>query len=173
MWRGWCLVAVVVLVVSSCTGSSGGPKPVPTQILSPAPRNCPFAPARASTVSASSLSTRMSDHVPRWLPSGMGLVEAFGSGDGAIAGGYWADGRCREVQVYLFPGGHGMWTGVKVGGWTLTRSSPYDCSNTVLGSAQCLVYHAMVSEGLLDVQMMGIDRQEGDRIVLSIPTVLL
>jgi hypothetical protein len=32
------------------------------------------------------------------------------------------------------------------------------------------VYHVFVDEGTMGVQMMGLERAEGDEIVLSIPT---
>lgn len=48
--------------------------------------------------------------------------------------------------------------------------SPGECGNEVLGDARCLGHVANVVGGTLVVQMMGIDRAEGDEIVLSIPT---
>jgi hypothetical protein len=38
----------------------------------------------------------------------------------------------------------------------------------VLGEARCMIYQARVDGGGVTVQMMGLDRAEGDRIVRSI-----
>jgi hypothetical protein len=43
------------------------------------------------------------------------------------------------------------------------------CGNQVLGSANCLDYYAAATTGSVGFHAMGLDRTEGDRIVLSIP----
>ena len=64
-----------------------------------------------------------------------------------------------EVEAADPPGGE----------WELTANVPGGCSNAILGPARCLVYHARTADGLLTVQMMGLDRDEGNRVVESIP----
>lgn len=108
----------------------------------------------------------MQHHVPHWLPPGMGLVEAFGPGNGALGGAYFADARCREVELWFWKSGVG--SGPRLGPWTINADAP-GCYNAVLGTGRCLDYHAKVSGGSIGVQMMGIPRSEGDKLVQSIP----
>jgi hypothetical protein len=56
-----------------------------------------------------------------------------------------------------------------MGPWVVEVSGPSECFNAVLGSGRCLNYHAAVDGGSLGVQMMGLERAEGDKIVQSIP----
>ena len=166
------VVAIVVVAISaSCTF---GTEPlVPVRVLSPAPSPggaagyCPFGIARASSIPSESLVDVMADHVPRWLPDGMGLVEAFGPGE-ASGGAYFADVNCREVQVWFWRSSD-LGQGERMGAWVVNVSGPRDCGNSVLGSSRCIDYHAEVDGGSVGVQMMGLERAEGDRIVESIP----
>ena len=98
----------------------------------------------------------------------MGLVEAFGPGPGSSAGAYFADVRCREVQLF-FIRSTDLDSGERMGTWRVSESRPTACSNIILGSARCIDYHAPVEGGQIAVQMMGLPRDQGDRIVLSIP----
>lgn len=111
----------------------------------------------------------MDDHVPRWLPEGMGLVFAFGAGEGAFGGAYFADARCREIELWFWNSSETC-SGERVDGWVETESGPHDCGNAVLGSGRCIDYAGRVEGGHIGMQMMGITRSEGDRIVRSIPT---
>jgi hypothetical protein len=110
----------------------------------------------------------MKDHVPRWLPDGMGLVEVIGPGPGANGGAYFADANCREIELWFWKGG-ALGSGARMGAWTVEESGPSDCSNSVLGEGVCIDYHAPVDGGSIGVQMMGIPRSQGDRIANSIP----
>jgi hypothetical protein len=104
----------------------------------------------------------------------MGLVESFGGGSGiesgaALHGGaYFADARCREVELWFW-GSSDVGSGPRVGPWTVTADVAGGCGNAVLGSGRCLEYHAMVPGGSIGVQMMGLPRSIGDRVVQSIP----
>jgi hypothetical protein len=97
----------------------------------------------------------------------MGLVEAYGPGL-ALAGAYFADARCREVQLWFFASTD-VDAGERMGPWRVSESGPTACGNAVLGNARCIDYHAPVKGGQIAVQMMGIPRDQGDRIVRSIP----
>ena len=57
-----------------------------------------------------------------------------------------------------------------VGGWTLIADAAEACGNAELGDGSCLSYAALTLDGkTVTVRMIGVDRSEGDRIVLSIP----
>ena len=173
------VVAASVVTLAACTpptttvAPTNGPTPVPSLLLSPAPRppgslhQCPFELARASVIPPASLAPEMQNHVPHWLPSGMGLVEAFGPGNGALGGAYFADARCREVELWFWKSTD-VGAGPRVGAWTVT-ASPHACANALLLVSLCLDYHAKVQGGSIGVQMMGIPRSEGDKLVQSIP----
>ena len=109
------------------------------------------------------------DHVPRWLPEGMGLVFAFGPGEDSFGGAYFADIGCREIELWFWDSTD-IGSGEHVDGWMVSESGPHDCGNDVLGTARCIDYAHVVDGGQIGVQMMGISRGEGDRIVRSIPT---
>ena len=131
-------------------------------------RFCPFGPARASAIPSESLADVMANHVPSWLPEGMGLVEAFGPGDGSSGGAYFADARCREVQLWSWDSSE-TGDGEHMGPWVVEVSGPRDCFNAVLGSGRCINYHTVVGGGSVGVQVMGLERTEADKIVQSIP----
>jgi hypothetical protein len=98
----------------------------------------------------------------------MGLVEAFGPRGGANGGAYFADANCREIELWFWKSSD-VGSGQRMGAWAVVESGPGDCSNAVLGEGTCIEYHARVDGGLIGVQLMGIPRSEGDRIVNSIP----
>jgi hypothetical protein len=129
---------------------------------------CPFGTARASTIPAGSLGDVMANHVPTWLPRGMGLVEAFGSGDGSSGGAYFADVECREVELWFWESSEAG-DGERLGPWVVEEGSPGDCFNAVLGSARCINYHTVVDGGSVGVQIMGLERAEANKVILSIP----
>jgi len=155
----------VVLSLSACTGS-----PTVETVLSPAPTECPGGIVRADNIPASELVEQMRGHVPAEFPTGFGLVAAWQEGDGMEGAAVWADEMCREVFIGLWPGDTSPRVGTKVGDWVVTAGEPGGCGNAVLGPARCLEYHARVDEGTVGLRMMGMDRVEGDVIVLSIPT---
>lgn len=170
MWRRRELVlgTLALTVVASCTSD------VPDRLLSPAPKPtgpvgfCPFGLSRAPLIRPESLDSVMANHVPHWLPDGMGLVQAFGPGVGSLGGAYFADARCREIELWFWKS-TGVASGERMGAWTVMVSGPNACGNAVLGSGRCIEYHAPVDGGSIGVQMMGIPRSDGDRIVRSIP----
>lgn len=164
------MVRAVVLVAVLVTGCTGSPRPQPQPPdLSPAPIECPTGIVHAATLPASELADRMKGHLPLSLPSGFGLAQAWAEGDGFLASATWADGTCREVTLTLSSHEFAP-SGTKIGAWTLTTDAPGACGNAVLGDrARCLGYIANLQRGTLVVQMMGLTREEGDEIVLSIP----
>jgi hypothetical protein len=111
----------------------------------------------------------MDGHVPTWLPAGMGLVQAFGS-SWARGGAYFADSRCREVELWLLRSRGQLDGPDRTGSWVVDESAPRACGNAVLGDGRCIDYHVNVDSGQVVVQMMGIERGVADRIVESIPT---
>src|SRR5207248_10505555 len=107
------IVSVAVLgcavAIASCTSTTPAPPiPLPTSVLSPAPRltgtlhRCPFYPPRANEVLPTTLLSVMQDHVPRWLPGGMGIVEAFGPNGPSNGGAFLADANCREIELWFW-----------------------------------------------------------------------
>jgi hypothetical protein len=140
-------------------------------VTSPAPRQCPWGLVTPSTVSsASTVSSEQflqltNGRGPTWFPEGFGLAQAWG--DRAD----WSDQTCREVTMYVYAGTQMPSQDVlgEVGGWLVIGDAPDSCGNAVLGRGRCLDYIAPTSDGLtFRLQMMGIDRPEGDRIALSI-----
>src|SRR5262245_47274123 len=165
------MVACLVLALTACTSEST--PPVHDPVLSAAPHRamerCPFGLPRANSIAAASLTEVMDGHIPHWLPAGMGLVSAFGLSHGAHGGAYLADAKCREIELWFWQG-EKIGSGERVGPWVVTEmSGPKDCFNAVLGRGRWITYEGRVEGGHLGVQMMGIPRSEGDRIVQSIP----
>jgi len=168
-------IALAVVLLAGFGSAATTRPPVPGSVLATAPSpsskfdQCPFGPSRSKAIPPASLAGVMQDHVPHWLPGGMGLVDSFGSGWGSIGGAYFADARCREIEVFLWMSTDGPSSGTALGPWKITADEPGGCGNAVLGSGRCLDYRVKVEGGVVGVQMMGLDRSEGDRVVLSIP----
>lgn len=158
------LIAGALILAVSCT-STTAPRPV----LSPAPRDCPWGLVRAGPVTPSEFVRMIGGHAPTDLPGDFGLVFAVGRGDGYRTAALWADSNCRQVFLALWPREESIPDGPKVGIWTVTDDVPDACGNGVLGTGRCLNYRATFSEGTIGVQMIGVDRPEGDQIVASIP----
>lgn len=132
-------------------------------------------------------------HAPRWLPEDFGLVDWLVAEDGWDPGvgdaiysqsvGVWADGGCRRVSLALFWGDpHAprldrLYSVVdEVGGWNVVAGP--QCKRAATADGSCLHYlawsHDERGEGRgrvlgLRLQMLGIDRDVGDRIALGIP----
>ena len=173
--RGAPLLAVAAaFVLSGCpTPSDGaGPdEPLPSVILSPqheAAQSCPVGGVPGPVVSGAQVEAALDGHVPHQLPpSQFGLAAAWGPiGGSATAGAAWADPRCRVVRIVLDPGGAGG-NGPQVGDWTLVRSD--QCSEGLLQGAQCLEYRTGVAEGTLILSTVGLTREEGDAVAISVP----
>ena len=160
-------VTLVATVASSCTGSDPVLAPAPSP---PGPLGyCPFGMARAERISTGSLLRVMADHLPHWLPDGMGLVQGYGpEAPGEFGCALFADARCREIDLRRSTS-FDLGSGQRVGPWTVAASGPGDCGNLILGPARCISYRALVEGGSISIQMMGISRSDGDRIVGSIP----
>ena len=84
----------------------------------------------------------------------------------------WTDQRCHEIEFYASEGTARVLNGPQAGAWTVTADVPDGCGNDIMGTGTCLSYTAVVASGTYHLQMMGIDRVEGDPIVLSIPVSL-
>lgn len=136
-----------------------------------APRSdCEIGIVRASWVPVSDLHAVTDGLLPTWLPSGFGLLRVFGPGDGAQANIFWADDRCRIIEMLVFPhSASSVPKGPGVGGWTLIGRSPRGCSNPQMGRGRCLDYtRAVAGHKQLTLQMMGLSRREGDRVAFSL-----
>ena len=118
-------------------------------------------------------------HVPRWLPSGFGLL-AWSLPPGGTAG-VWTDDRCRQIRLVLFEGKPESmrWNRFPVADrvvdWAVLAKR---CASDHAAEAPCLEYLAwspgVPGEGEgevlgLRLRMRGLDRDEGDRIALGIP----
>lgn len=178
-WRVLLAVVPSLVMTSACTRSTTSVPPSDpahelSLVSSPAPRpsgafdQCPFGVPRASQIPPANLAATMRAHVPHWLPDGMGLVEAFGPGEGSLGGAYFADKNCREVELWFWESSD-VGAGPLVGPWTVNTDVPDGCGNAVLGGGRCLDYSVDVEGGSIGVQMMGIPRSEGDQVVQSIP----
>jgi hypothetical protein len=164
---GMAFVSCVVL--TACVGEKTLPSASPVVVLSPAPRGCPLARTEPSDpVPADQIVDAMGGHVPHWLPASFGLEGAWT--DGRSIWATWTDGTCREATVVASDRGRGLvaMSGPRVGPWVVAVDAP-GCGNQVLRSANCLDYYAAVITGGVGFHAAGLDRTEGDRIVLSIP----
>ena len=118
---------------------------------------------RGDAVPADQIVEAMGGHVPQWLPPSFGLEGAWTDGKSIWA--VWTDGTCREVSVVAADRGHPWhYSGPRVGPWVVVVDAP-GC-----GLGNCLDYSAHVGPtGSVGFHASGLDRTEGDRIVLSIP----
>lgn len=147
-------------------------------VLTPAPRECPLPLLRSPTVSVEEFRRLINAYLPRWLPDGFGLLRSLGSEpgfDAADVTGVWADTRCREVWLTFSSAFRAASPDVRydpslpqVGPWTLRTDEPGECGNAVLGVGRCLDYAAVTQDGVLSLSMIGVERDDGDRIALSI-----
>ena len=118
-------------------------------------------------------------HVPRWLPSGFGLL-AWSLPPGGTAG-LWTDDHCRQIKLVLFEGNpeSGYWNrfpvAARVGAWDVLARPRSGCNTQ---EAPCLEYFAWSPEVRgdrrgeilgLHLLMHGIGRETGDKIALGIP----
>lgn len=153
----------------------------------PAAQNCPAAPLSAvlgrdgfgrGGAGATGRLHWLEGHVPRWLPNGFGLV----SWDNwRLSIGEWRDESCRQIRLVLFEGNPDSprWDRYpvldQIGDWAVIAAP---CEGRRIPEASCLGYLAWSPEERgagegeilgLHLQMLGIDRYEGDRIALGIP----
>jgi hypothetical protein len=155
-------LVISVLLMAGCTARDEA-------FPSPAPTPCPDRIVRADIAATEDLDEQIQGHVPGYLPTGFGLANVWGEGERMFGMATWTDGRCREVTVGVGPRLRSA-EGVPIGeGWFLTVDVPGGCGNAVLGRGRCLRYMTIVEDGTIWVQMIGLDRSEGDPIVYSIP----
>ena len=165
-------------------------------LLGPAPRECPDGFAGSGWPYAEGPPGRLlswapynpywlDGHVPRWLPDGFGLLpdRSWSTEKGAVAWGVWADEGCRQIRLTLAGGNPNSprWSGFPavdhVGGWAVTAAAPGSCPGVPAAEGHCLEYRAWPDERgeeggwapFLLLQMLGVDRDEGDRIAMGIP----
>lgn len=162
------MALVSCLALSACEGKKALPPPPPPVVLTPASHGCPLQGMdQGNAVPADQIVEVMGGHVPQWLPPGFGFEGAWTDGKSIWV---WTDGTCREVSVISADRGHPWhYSGPRLGPWVMAVDAP-GCDNQVLGSANCLDYAAHVGPtGSVGFHASGLDRTEGDRIVLSIP----
>ena len=161
------MALVSCLALSACGGPKAVPPPTPAVVHTYALRGCPVQIERGSSVPADQIVEAMSGYVPQWLPPSFGLEGAWTDGKSIWA--MWSDDTCREVSVVVSDRRHSWhYSGPRVGSWVVAVDAP-GCGNQVLGQANCLDYYAAVATGRVGFHAAGLDRTEGDRIVLSIP----
>ena len=156
-------VAVVLLFAAACTRED----PVPAGLLTPAPRECPMSIVRADSMEPAKIRDQLRGHLPPTLPIGFGLVGVWGEGDGVLGSALWADGTCRLFGITIWPEEQ-LPAGPELGDWVVEESGIHDCGNAVLGDGRCLRYRTVTEGVSVEVFMMGIERNEGDGIVLSV-----
>jgi hypothetical protein len=164
-----CLPLGVVAGLLVGCGSSPPEPPPPSPILVAAPRSCPIGITRGTSVSSDDVTSALGGHVPRWLPVSFGIAtsERFGEGSVLVT---WTDRLCREFTINFHPGQSADPTpGPHLGAWTVAYNVPHQCGNSILGASKCLGYQADTQDGSVNVELIGVGRPEGDRIVRSIP----
>lgn len=168
-------VAAIVLVAVAFRPSQTEDQGI--GVLAPAPRDCPTGLVRSNPITVGQFQAAARGHLPGWLPPGFGLLRTYGAesrtADGSGAYGIWSDEHCREVEMTFDPSARPPGTSyhpsvTRVGPWSLTADVPNGCFNVVLGKSRCLDYVAVADDGIISLAMMGLDREEGDRIALSI-----
>jgi hypothetical protein len=108
-------------------------------------------------------------HVPAELPVGFGLVGVFGGGQGSGAPkglALWVDAACRTISVTTWATTEDVGSGPRVGLFTRTSAVPPTCISP--GPKPCLAYRAELDPGLVEVDVVGIDRSDADDLVRSI-----
>ncbi len=172
------LVAALIIPLRSLLPIGGHDRDGPSAVLEAAPRECPVGIIRASSVGVDEFRRLMNRYLPTWLPKGFGLLETYGpegAADGFDATGIWSDARCRVATLTFSSAFRTAGPTIpydpslpQVGPWTLRTDEADACGNAVLGTGRCLEYLAVNGDGVLSLSMIGLERDEGDRIALSI-----
>ena len=126
-------------------------------------------PIRTQRLDPATMLEVLDGHVPEELPAGFGLVGVFGGGEGsgaATGSAMWVDASCRSVSVTAWATSDVVGTGPRVGLFTLTSAVPPTCISP--GPRPCLTYRARLDPGLVEVDIVGVDRSEADEVVASI-----
>lgn len=163
-------IVTVLAGAVSCTTDTATPPP--TSLLSPTPsaaRSCIQMPIRAQQLDPTRMLEVLDRHVPAELPVGFGLVGVFGGGQGSGApkgSALWVDAACRTISVTTWATPEDVSSGPRVGLFTLTSAVPPTCISP--GPRPCLAYRAGLDPGLVEVDVVGIDRSDADDLVRSI-----
>jgi hypothetical protein len=171
----WFVALVITFVVAgACTSAPSPPNSLPPRVAlpaglrSPAPRiNCPLGIIRASKVTPSRLSDLMKGHVPTWVPSGFGLVEAFGPYDfgSHIPGGgaIWVTKDCRSIEASAYRESPVPLV------WSTEGAAKGQgaCANAVLGRASCWTIQAPGTGQVITVQTMGLSLGQTTHVARS------
>lgn len=153
---------MAVLLAGGCTAR-------PEALPPPAPTPCPEGIVRADSAQVTELADRLQGHVPEHLPGGFGLAYVWGRGERTLGSATWTDERCRAITVTVGVPVGALPSGPRLGDWVVTINATGQCGNGVLGDARCLRYAARADNLELWVLMIGVDRSQGDDVVLSIP----
>ena len=157
--RRLAFLGTVAMSVAACTGGGHAT----SSAASPAPTACPQGIHRSGEADAKDIDHVLYGHVPRWLPAGFGLLTLY-----ADHSAVWSDRRCREVELGVSGDGDLDPAVAAVGQWRVIADAANGCGNAVLGRGRCLDYQTKIDHHVITVQMMAVDRAEGDRIVRSI-----
>ena len=163
--------AVIALGIVWVAALACSPEAPPPSLISPAPRvseRCFHFPIRDPSLNPATILDALNGHVPTALPPGFGLYGLWGGGEGeGAARGHaiWADASCRTVAVTTWAVSEEVGEGPRVGPFTLTAGVPSTCTRP--GPTPCLAYRAELSPGLVQVDIVGIDRAAADEIVRS------
>ena len=162
------IVAVVLIVAAGCTREEDR---VPEMLLTPAPRECPHSLVRAGdSANPLDIGEGLHGHLPERLPRGFGLMGVWAEGGPQLGSAMWTDRACREIAITVWQFHNLPRAGPRLGDWVVNESGPHDCGNAVLGDGRCLRYYAVLDGRRVEVFMMGVERSDGDPIVLSIRT---
>lgn len=171
-----CIIVVAAAGSSSCTAKSS--TSVPASLISPATRTelrCLQMPGdRAASAQPDMMLTLLDGHLPQGLPAGFGLVrvdDGRGLGSGMPTGAaLWVDPSCRTVSIAVWPRSDPVGPGPRVGRFTLTSTSSASVPTCMRpGPSPCLAYRAPLFPGVIEVDIVGMDRSGADAIVRSIP----
>jgi hypothetical protein len=139
-------------------------------ITGPAPTGCESGFVRASPISPGQIEKTTAGHFPTWLPSGFGLQQAYGEGDGQRATVLWTDEKCRLVELLVGPSPRDYPGGPHVGRWTLFDRSDASCGGEGPSLRKCaLVYGVNGKNFGVTLQIYGLKKSEAERVVRSVP----
>lgn len=109
-------------------------------------------------------SSVLRDHVPTWLPPGLGLVDVYEGDEARVR---WASGDCRQLFVSTSPSG-----GSPVESWSPLDGGSAEaatCYSPELGDAECWSTSRDFGDVQISLQTLGLGREETERIIESIP----
>jgi hypothetical protein len=175
-----CAVIPAILMALSFAACTGSPPPA-TGLTSPAPSlsnelyySCGIASFNVGMqeTDPGSLIEVLDGHVPSWLPSGMGLAQAYGPGGftpGVLGGADLRDAACRQIRIRYGGSSGESHAGDTFAAWHVTMRSNRGCGESRDQTCPTIWYTARGDHSTLTVTTFGIQRPEADRIVNSIP----